>query len=153
MRFWPQDEHQNMHAISWLKHVVVVLSKSEGPQKWLAPCGTDVHRAARTIDVSLLEKDSHRQNKIIMRNEVLIAQNMENLGAMSLCLFEQLRPLLRTLTFVTYYCVDITRTGDNESPCACAPSNLGLILRLQTLCMVFYFRCLWCREVVEHKSQ
>jgi hypothetical protein len=77
-----------MYAISWLKHVVVVLSKSEGPQKWLAPCGTD--------DVSILEKDSYRQNKIIMRNEVLTAQNMENLGATSLCLLEQLRPLLRT---------------------------------------------------------
>jgi hypothetical protein len=74
-----------MHAISWLKHVVVVLSKSEGPQKWLAPCRTDVHRDARTIDVSILEKDSHRQNKMIMRNEVLIAQNMEHFGAISLC--------------------------------------------------------------------
>jgi hypothetical protein len=96
MRFWPQDENQTMYAISWLEHYVVVLSKSEGPQKWLAPCGTDVHRVARTIDVSNLEKDSHRQNKMIMQNEVLIAQNMENLGAISLCLLEQLRPLLRT---------------------------------------------------------
>jgi hypothetical protein len=69
-----------------------VLSKSEGPQKWLAPCGTDVHRVACTIDVSILEKDSHRQKKIIMQNEELIAQNMENLGAISLCLLEQLRP-------------------------------------------------------------
>jgi hypothetical protein len=85
-----------MHAISLLKHFVVVLSKSEGPQKWLAPCGTNVNRVARTIDVSILEKDSHRQNKMIRRNEVLIAQNMENLGAISLCLLEQLRPLLRT---------------------------------------------------------
>jgi hypothetical protein len=86
MRFWPQDEHKHIYAFSWLKH--------EGPQKWLAPCGTDVHRVARTIDVSILEKDSHTQNKIIMRNEVLIAQDMENLGAISLCLLEQLRPLL-----------------------------------------------------------
>jgi hypothetical protein len=70
MRFWPHDEHQTMSEISWLKHVVVVLRKSEGPQKWLAPCGTDVHRVARTIDVSILEMDSHRQNKIIVRNEV-----------------------------------------------------------------------------------
>jgi hypothetical protein len=85
-----------MHSFSWLKHVVVVLSKTEGPQKWLAPCGKHVHRVARTIDVSILETDSHRQNKVIMRNEVLIAQNMENLGAISLCLLEQLRPLLRT---------------------------------------------------------
>jgi hypothetical protein len=85
-----------MHAISWLKHVVVVLSKSEGLQNWLAPCGTDVHRVARTIDVFILEKLSHRQNKMIMQNEVLIAQNMENLGAISLCLLEQLRPFLRT---------------------------------------------------------
>jgi hypothetical protein len=77
-----------MYAISLLKHVVVVLSKSEGPQKWLAPCGTDVHRVARTIDVSILEKDSHRQNKMIMRNEVLIAQNMEILGAIYVCLLE-----------------------------------------------------------------
>jgi hypothetical protein len=90
-----------MYAISLLKHVVVVLSKSEGPQRWLAPCGTDVHRVARTIDVSILEKDSHRQNKMIMRNEVLIAQNMENLGAISVCFLEQLRPLLRTWTLVT----------------------------------------------------
>jgi hypothetical protein len=65
MRFWPQDEHQTMHAISLLKHVVVVLSKSEGPQKWLAPSGTDVHRVARTIHVSILQKNSHRQNKKI----------------------------------------------------------------------------------------
>jgi hypothetical protein len=59
---------KNIYAFSWLKHVV--LSKSEGPQKWLAPCGTDVHRVARTIGGSILEKDSHRQNKFIMRNEV-----------------------------------------------------------------------------------
>jgi hypothetical protein len=85
-----------MHAFSWLKHVVLVLSKPEGPQKWLAPCGTDVHRVARTIDVSILEKDSHRQNKIIMQNEILIPQNMENLGAIYLCLLEQLKPFLRT---------------------------------------------------------
>jgi hypothetical protein len=96
MRFWPQDQQNHIYAFSWLKHVVVVLSKSEGPQKCLAPCGTDVHRVARQIDVSILEKDSHRQNKIIMQNEVLIAQNMENSGAISLCLLEQLRPLLRT---------------------------------------------------------
>jgi hypothetical protein len=85
MRFWPQDEHKNTYAFSWLKHVAVVLSKSEGLQKWLAPCGTDVHRVARPIDVSIFEKDSHRQNQIIMRNEVLLAQNMEKLGAISLC--------------------------------------------------------------------
>jgi hypothetical protein len=75
-----------MYAISLLKHVVVVLSKSEGPQKWLAPCGTDVHRVVRTIDVSILEKHSHWQNKMIMRNEVLRAQNMENFGALSVFL-------------------------------------------------------------------
>jgi hypothetical protein len=95
MSFWPQDEHQTIYAISLPKHVVV-LSKSEGPQKWLAPCGTDVHRVARTIDASNLEKDSHRQNKMIMQNKVLIAQNMEKLGAVSVCFLEQLRPLLRT---------------------------------------------------------
>jgi hypothetical protein len=67
MRFWAQDVNQTMHAIRWLKHVVV-LSKSEGPQKWLAPCGTDVHRVARTIDVSILENDSHRKNKTIIPN-------------------------------------------------------------------------------------
>jgi hypothetical protein len=60
MRFWPQDKHQIVYAISLLKHVVV-LSKSEGPQKWLAPCGTDVHRVARTVDVCILEKESYRQ--------------------------------------------------------------------------------------------
>jgi hypothetical protein len=65
MRFWPQDEHQTMYAINLLKHVVVVLSKSEGPQ-WLAPCGTDVNRFARTIDVCTLEKDSYRQSKMIV---------------------------------------------------------------------------------------
>jgi hypothetical protein len=84
-----------MYAVSFLKHVVV-LSKSEGLQNWLAPCGTDVHRVARTIAVSILGNESHRQNNMIMRNEALIAQNMENLGAISLCLLEQLRPLLRT---------------------------------------------------------
>jgi hypothetical protein len=95
MRFWPQDEHKNIYGFSWLQHVVVVLRKSEGSQKWLAPCGTDVHRVARTIDVSILEKDSHRQNNIIMRKEVLIAKNMEILGAISLGVLEQLRPFLR----------------------------------------------------------
>jgi hypothetical protein len=109
MRFWPQDEHQTMYAISLLKHVVVLLSKSDGPQKWLAPCRTDVHRVARTIDVSILEKDSHRQNKMIMRNEVLRAQNMENLGAISVCLLEQLRPLLRMWTFVMHYVIRVAR--------------------------------------------
>jgi hypothetical protein len=103
MRFCQQNRHQTMYAISLLEHVVVVLSKSEGQQKWLAPCGIDVHRVARTIDVSILEKDSHRQHKIIMRNEVLIAQNMQNFGAISVCLPEQLRPLLRTWTLITFY--------------------------------------------------
>jgi hypothetical protein len=37
---WPQDEHQIMHEIRLLKHVV--LRKSEGSQKWLAPCGTEL---------------------------------------------------------------------------------------------------------------
>jgi hypothetical protein len=54
-----------MHAISLLDHVVVMLSKSEGPQKWLAPCRTDVHRVARAIDVCILEKESHGQTKMI----------------------------------------------------------------------------------------
>jgi hypothetical protein len=57
---WPQDVHRTMYAISLLKHVVV-LSKSEGPQNWLAPCGTDVRRVAHTIDVCILEKESDRQ--------------------------------------------------------------------------------------------
>jgi hypothetical protein len=62
MRFWPQDEHQTLDAINLLKkkHVVVVLSKSEGPQKCLAPCSTHVHRVASTVDVCILEKDSHK---------------------------------------------------------------------------------------------
>jgi hypothetical protein len=77
MSFWPQLVHQNLYAINLLKHVVVVLSKFEGPQKWLAPCGTDVHRVARTIDVSILEKESYRQNNMIMRHEVFRAQNMK----------------------------------------------------------------------------
>jgi hypothetical protein len=66
-----------MYAISLLKHAVVVLRKSEGLQEWLATCGTDVHRVARTIDVSIPEKDSHKQNNMIKRNEVSIAPNME----------------------------------------------------------------------------
>jgi hypothetical protein len=49
MRFWPQDEHQTMYATSLLKDVDM-LSKSEGPQKWLAPCGADVHRVAHRTD-------------------------------------------------------------------------------------------------------
>jgi hypothetical protein len=64
IRILPQDKHQIMYAISL--HVVVVLSKSEGPQKWLAPCGEDVHRVARIIDVCILEKKSHRQTKMVM---------------------------------------------------------------------------------------
>jgi hypothetical protein len=66
MRFWPQDKHQPMYAISLLQRVLVVLSKPEGPQKWLATCDTDVHRVACTIDVCILEKESHRQSKMIM---------------------------------------------------------------------------------------
>jgi hypothetical protein len=103
MRLWPQHEHQTTYAIRLLKHVVAVLSKSEGLQNWLAPCGTDVHRVARTIYVSILENESHRQNKMIMRNEVLMAQSMEIFGAKYVCLLEQLRPSLRTWTFDTYY--------------------------------------------------
>jgi hypothetical protein len=61
MKIWPQDEHQTFYAIRLLKHVAVVLSKSEGPQKGLAPCGTDVHSVARTIGVCILEQESHRQ--------------------------------------------------------------------------------------------
>jgi hypothetical protein len=65
MMFWPQDEHQAMYAIRLHKRVVM-LSKSEGPQKWLAPYGTDVQRVACTIDVCVLERKSHRQTKMIM---------------------------------------------------------------------------------------
>jgi hypothetical protein len=55
-----------MHAISLLIYVVVVLSKSEGSLKWLAPCGTDLHRVARRIDVCIFQKEYQRQNKMIM---------------------------------------------------------------------------------------
>jgi hypothetical protein len=55
-----------MYATSLLKDYVVVLNKSELPQNWLALCSTDVHRVARTVDDCKLEKDSHRQNKMIM---------------------------------------------------------------------------------------
>jgi hypothetical protein len=58
-----------MYALSLLKHVVVVavvlLRKSGSPQQWLAPCGTDVTRVSRAIDVCILEKESHRQTKMI----------------------------------------------------------------------------------------
>jgi hypothetical protein len=54
-----------MYAVSLLKHVVVVLSKSEDLQKWVTPCCADVHSVARTIDVCIFKKDSHRLNKII----------------------------------------------------------------------------------------
>jgi hypothetical protein len=47
---WQQDEHYIIHTTSLLKHgfvvvvvIVLVLTKPEGLQKWLAPCGTDVH--------------------------------------------------------------------------------------------------------------
>jgi hypothetical protein len=62
---WPQGKNQIMYAISLLKNGVV-LSKSEGPQKWLAPCSTDVHSVARTADVCILEKESYRQTQMIM---------------------------------------------------------------------------------------
>jgi hypothetical protein len=65
LRCWPQDKHQIIHASSLLKHVVV-LSKSEGQQKWLAPCGTDAHRIARTIGVCILEQESLRQTEMTM---------------------------------------------------------------------------------------
>jgi hypothetical protein len=48
-----------MYAVSLLKHVAttiaVVLSKSQGLQKRLAPYRTDVHRVACTIDGCILE--------------------------------------------------------------------------------------------------
>jgi hypothetical protein len=101
MRFWPQRDHQSMYAISALKGVVVVLGKSEGPHKCSAPCSTDVHRLARAIVVSILEKESHRQHNMEMRNEVVfIAETMENLGAESVGLLEHLGPLLRTVCSV-----------------------------------------------------
>jgi hypothetical protein len=59
-----------MYAIRLLKHAFVVLSKSEGPKRWLAPCGTDVYRVARTIDVCILEQESHRQTTMITGNRV-----------------------------------------------------------------------------------
>jgi type II secretory pathway component PulL len=74
-----------MYAFSFLKNVVV-LSKSEALQKWLAPCSTHVHRVARTVDVCILEQESHMQTKMIMRNGVLRAQNMETFGH-SVCMF------------------------------------------------------------------
>jgi hypothetical protein len=56
-----------MYAISSLKHVVVVvMSKSEGTQKWWAPCGADVHRVARTIDGCFLKNESHTQTEMII---------------------------------------------------------------------------------------
>jgi hypothetical protein len=79
------------YAISLLK-LVVVQRKSEGRQKRLAPCSTYVHRVARTIDVRILEHESHRQTKMMMRNGILTAQNMEILGETSVRLLEQLRP-------------------------------------------------------------
>jgi hypothetical protein len=60
-----------MYALSLLKHfvvvvvAVVVLRKFGGPQQWLAPCGKDVPRVSRTMDVCILEKESHRQTKMI----------------------------------------------------------------------------------------
>jgi hypothetical protein len=44
----------NFKKNSFLKHIVALLSKSEGLQTWLAPCGTDMHSAAHTIDVHVL---------------------------------------------------------------------------------------------------
>jgi hypothetical protein len=64
MSFWPLDEKQTMYAINLLEHVV--LSKSEGQQKWLAPCSTDVHRVARTKEVFILEQRFHRHTQMIM---------------------------------------------------------------------------------------
>jgi hypothetical protein len=58
-----------MYAISLLQHVVVVVVVvilSEGRQKWLAPCGTDVHIVARTINVCILEQESRRQTEMIL---------------------------------------------------------------------------------------
>jgi hypothetical protein len=89
-----------MYAISLLKGVVVVLGKSEGPPKCLAPCSTDVHRLARATVVSILEKESHRRINTELRNEVFIAQTMENVGVKSVCLPEHLGPLLRTICSV-----------------------------------------------------
>jgi hypothetical protein len=40
---------------------------------------------------------------MMMRNEVLRAQHMKNLGAVSVCLPKQQKPLFCTWTFFTYY--------------------------------------------------
>jgi hypothetical protein len=63
VRFWPQDEHQTLYAISLLKHVVILLN--EGLQK-LTTLGIDVNIVARTIDVCICKQESHRQPKLIM---------------------------------------------------------------------------------------
>jgi hypothetical protein len=62
--------------------------------------GTLQYRCARATVVSIREKESHRQNNMEMRNEVLLAQTVENLGATSVCLLEHLGPLLRTVCSV-----------------------------------------------------
>jgi hypothetical protein len=49
-----------MHGMKVLLHVV--LSKSEGSQKWLARTEY-VHRVAGTLDVCILGQDSHGQLK------------------------------------------------------------------------------------------
>jgi hypothetical protein len=53
-----------------------------------------VHRVACTIEVFILEKHSDGQTKMMLQNEVSRAQNMEYLGAISVCLLEQLRPFI-----------------------------------------------------------
>jgi hypothetical protein len=60
MRFVPQDKHQTMYAISVLKHVVVGLGKSEGRQKWLAPCGTDPDKMCTELLVLLISLSLRR---------------------------------------------------------------------------------------------
>jgi hypothetical protein len=77
-----------MYAVSLLEHVGVVLSKSEGQQKWLAPCTTDVSRCvARTIDVCILEKESHRQTKMVMSMSCGIKSTKHGNFGRNICLF------------------------------------------------------------------
>jgi hypothetical protein len=66
MSYWSQAGHQNNYAISPLKHIVLLLSRSEGLQKRLALCGTNMHMVALAIDVCTLGQTSHKETKTMM---------------------------------------------------------------------------------------
>jgi hypothetical protein len=77
-----QKKHQTMHAMSLLKHVVVVIRKSECMQQRCASCGTCLFAQLMSVSGAGISQATLNENL----KWVLRAQKAEHLGAISVCL-------------------------------------------------------------------